>query len=81
MEREEMEQVINAVLDRRSRIDEVTHRQHHEYLARAIDCQDRRRRLVEAIIRQVGGWGVIVILAGIGYAVWHWIGSTLGRNG
>lgn len=50
-----------------------THREHHEFIASWIARENRAAERAEKIKAQVGGWGIIVFLTGIGAAVWEWV--------
>lgn len=75
--------VVEAVreeFDRRRRMSEEEHVEHHEFVRMLISremerqrCRERRRHFVDKLAEQVAGWGVLAILAGIGAAVWHFV--------
>ena len=53
------------------------HREHHEYIGVLLAREKRRMERVEKIKANVGGWGVIVALTGLGAAVWAWVKDHL----
>jgi len=53
------------------------HLEHHQFIGEWIGRARRRAETMETIRAQVGGWGIIVALSGIGYAVWEWVRSHL----
>lgn len=77
MDSEEMRIVLNEVLNERTRVDEKTHRLHHQWIEQQIECQRRRRAMVDGMVKQVLGWGTIAALVAIGYAVLDAIKSSL----
>lgn len=73
-----MEPSIEAVrkalaeeLDNRNRIDQETHKAHHDYVANLIECSRRRREIFDAVSKQVLGWGVVIALVFVGKAVYE----------
>jgi hypothetical protein len=75
MEKEHLEQIAASVaeqLDKNRHIDRDTHRKHHEFIDTVIMETNRRRNFWEQIRKQVAGWGIIMVISGIGYAVWQW---------
>jgi len=76
------QQVIDAVhdaLDQRSRIDATTHADHHQFVGHLISRYQRRRELTDKVKQQVVGWGVILLLGGIGTAVYHYVANISQR--
>lgn len=88
--REDLEDAVDSVLERRRGIDADLHRVHHEFLAGELErrratvarLQSRReswRRIRESVV----GWLIITTLAGIGSAVYvaaQWIREALARG-
>ncbi len=79
--RGELRTAFAEVLDDRRTIDEKTHRSHHEYVSDRIEDHRRRRAFRDKIWAQVGGWIVIVVLSGLGIAVWAWMKAMIKKGG
>jgi hypothetical protein len=47
------------------------HRDHHNAFAAYIEAQRRKMEFREKIKQQVGGWMIVTVLSGIGYAAWN----------
>ena len=62
---------VSQELESRDRIDAETHKEHHAFIEDLLECSRRRRKLMDAIMPQVLGWGIIAILGWIGYAVYQ----------
>jgi len=77
---EELKKAINQVLDERHSIDEVTHKAHHDWVAWKIKREQRHQEIMDAVYKQVIGWGVIVFLGGIGLAVYDFMAKVLRAN-
>lgn len=56
------------------------HAAHHDAIQLWVERQTRRAAMWDKIATQVGGWGIIVILGGIGVAVWHFATDMLQRG-
>ena len=61
-------------------INPSTHTTHHEFVDECIVNMKRRRLFWEAIRKQVTGWGIIMVLSGIGFAVWQWFDHFVHRG-
>lgn len=72
-EKEEWEDFLSTTIRHHVQLDPETHKLHHDYLDDELQAKKIRRARCEAVIKQVSGWGVIVFLTGIGYAVWEFI--------
>lgn len=53
------------------------HIEHHQFIGEWIERSKRRTETLEKVKAQVGGWGIIVALSGVGYAVWDWVRAHL----
>lgn len=69
IDKTELVRVIDAALEKRSRIDCESHAEHHQFIAEFIAEQHLKQERWEAIQRQVLGWGIIAIVGGIGTAI------------
>jgi hypothetical protein len=47
------------------------HADHHQTFRTWIERENRKAEFREKIKAQVGGWGVVAALSGIGYAAWE----------
>lgn len=75
---------INAICLRLTEFSGLTpeeHRDHHNAFAAYIDAQARKAEFRDKVKQQVGGWMIITILSGIGYAAWNGLIWTLQRGG
>lgn len=72
MEKSELQEALNEVMDARRRIDEETHVQHHQFIEMQVEKHKERQRVREAVKKQVIGWGLTVLLGGIGTAVYQY---------
>lgn len=68
-DRQEIITEFNKALDRR-RGEDIQHKEHHAFVSLMIEKERIKQQRWEAIRRQVLGWGVIVLLSGIGYAMY-----------
>lgn len=68
---EAFREAIAQELDKRNRIDQETHKAHHDYVANLIECSRRRREIFDAVSKQVLGWGLLIALGFIGKAVYE----------
>jgi hypothetical protein len=68
--------IIEGVVSSRVVTDAV-HSEHHDFIAHWIEREKRKEEVYNKIKVQVGGWGIILVLSGIGYAVWEWIRSAV----
>jgi len=73
---QDLEAVADMVARTRPIADEL-HLEHHQFIGEWIKRTRRRAETMEKVKAQVGGWGVIVLLSGIGYSVWEWIRNSL----
>lgn len=73
MNKEELKEVLREELAARSPVDKEAHIKHHKFLDIFIEEYENNKNLKQQVKRQVIGWGVISILSGIGYAVYHYI--------
>lgn len=75
VDREEMKDVLNEVLDERKSIGEEKHRLDHEFLGEWRERELKRERnraiRIEKIKTQVGGWFVIALIISIGSGAWQ----------
>lgn len=65
---------IDAIAHRLTEFSGLTpeaHREHHEAFSAYIASQQRKAEFWDKVQQQLGGWMVIAILSGIGYAAWH----------
>jgi len=53
------------------------HIEHHQFISEWIAKSRQRSETIEKVKAQVGGWGIIVVLGGIGFAVWDWVKTHL----
>jgi len=49
-------------------IDPQTHKSHHRLIDELADKMERRRVMWDGVKKQVFGWGILVVLGGIGKA-------------
>ena len=70
-DRKEFIDLFNETLDGRDRIDAITHKVHHDYIANQIVESETRRERWEAIRRQVMGWTIFAFLTAIGTATYR----------
>jgi hypothetical protein len=68
-----LESALGRVLDSRKRVDEETHRVHHEYVARCIDRDRKREKRWEQLRVHILGWGAISVIGSIIYSLGDWI--------
>jgi hypothetical protein len=68
--------IIEGVVSSRVVSDDV-HSEHHDFISHWIEREKRKEEVYNKIKVQVGGWGIILVLSGIGYAVWEWIRSAV----
>lgn len=66
-------QAVAAEMDARRNIDERTHADHHRYVERCIQRDARRADNLEAVKRQVLGWGLVSAVGGVGYGAFELI--------
>ena len=71
-DREEIIKEFNKALDRR-RGEDIQHKEHHAFVSMLIEKERIKQQRLETIRRQVLGWGVIVLLSGIGYAMYDYL--------
>jgi hypothetical protein len=57
------------------------HAEHHATFRTWIDRENRKAELREKVKAQIGGWGIVTALSGIGYAVWEGTKQILHVNG
>jgi hypothetical protein len=65
---------IDAICHRLTEFSGLTpeeHRDHHNAFAEYISSQQRKAEFWDKMKQQLGGWMIISILSGIGYASWH----------
>lgn len=77
-------EAVAEELEHRRRIPEDMHLEHHEFTSMLIErererahCRKRRSALIDRVVEQAAGWSVILLLAGIGTAVWHYVTHTI----
>jgi hypothetical protein len=68
---------LDARLDKRRSIDEATHKEDHEFVRGLIRKERERKEFWLKVKQQVGGWSVVVVLTGIGAAVWNYLVSLI----
>ena len=78
--REELKRAMQEVLDESRSIEADKHRDHHIWITAKLESEKQSRERWDRIRGSVIGWLIIGVLGGIGMAVWHWIGSLLGRG-
>jgi len=69
--KELVKEAVNSVLDDRSRVDAVMHREHHEAVQRWIERENEKARITAKVKAQIFGWGIISIISAVGWAVWN----------
>ena len=62
LNRADIEQAINDVLDARNRVDAETHHEHHEWIQAQIKRENKRTEMYEKIGTSVAQWGILAIL-------------------
>ena len=72
-DRDEFKQLVNEVLDTRSRIDQVTHKDHHKFIAMLQQEREDRHAMWEKVKGNVVGWFIIIVLGGVGTAVYQFL--------
>lgn len=65
--------LVDALRDNASEVMLGYPKHHHDFVEMLIGDRERAVARREAVIKQVGGWGVIVVLTGIGAAVWQFV--------
>jgi len=68
---------VAEIIARTRPIADEIHMEHHQFISEWIVRSRRRAEMFDKIRTQVGGWGVIAVLSGIGYAVWEWVRTHL----
>jgi len=63
---------VGKELDRR-RGQEIEHKEHHAFVQKMIEREERKQEMWEKIKAQVLGWGVIALVGGIGTAVYNYL--------
>lgn len=66
-------ELLEQVLDQRTRIDSETHAKHHAFLDELIATSVRKRMRVEKVKAHVYGWSIITAISGVGATMWYWI--------
>ena len=69
--REMVKATFVEVLEERARIDADTHAAHHAVINEWVECSKRRREIVEKVVSQVLGWGLVAMVGGLGALVWR----------
>lgn len=77
--KEDVRDVVNEVLDERTRVGEPKHTDHHQFMQMQIERYEAKKRLRESVKKQVIGWGVIVALGGIGTAVYSLVMNAVSK--
>lgn len=78
-EKEDLTKTIIGALQSQRDIDGKTHKVHHDFIETQIIKTNDRRELTNALKKQVFGWGILAMLAGIGKAVYHFFVKTGGQ--
>lgn len=73
---EDLIALVDALAKSRPIADDI-HVQHHEFIGTWIKRVERRAETMDKIKAQVGGWTIITLLGGVGYAVWDWVKAHL----
>ena len=68
MDEQTLTRVLCKVLDDRKRVDDATHKAHHDYIALCLKREERRERIRTKVQTHVLGWGVVMFIGGITYA-------------
>lgn len=71
VDRNEMKELLNEVLDERRTISEEKHVRHHDYLDYLEAKAKLKAERMEKIKTTVLGWFVITIIIGAGSVAWH----------
>lgn len=78
-EKQEMATLFVTTMVDVTGVDPKKHRVHHQYVEDELISRKISRDRREAIIKQVMGWGIIVIISGIGLAVFDFAKTHLNR--
>lgn len=79
-DREDIKQMLHDVLTEYKAINDETHATHHAFIEMMISKEERKQQRWESIKTQVGGWGIVLVLAFIGQAVWKMAVSVITRG-
>ena len=60
---------MHSVMDARKRVDDATHKAHHEYIARCIARDKHRDERWEKVRTHVIGWGAVTAIGGMVYTL------------
>ena len=83
MTRDELKSILNEVFEERSRVDNSTHCEHHEWLQAHIEREKARNKLIWEAAKVVTGWSVLAIagaLTGILQQVWSLVRHIFGAS-
>lgn len=79
-DKDDLKKVLEEVLDARAPVDKETHIKHHAFIDILLEEREKSKARNEKIKTQVIGWGVVVVLSGIGTAIYQWFEHFV-RNG
>lgn len=71
MDKSDLIDAINQVLDERQRIEAALHEKHHQFIDELLEDRRIKRERNERIRQQIIGWGIITVLSGIGYGAYQ----------
>lgn len=70
LDKEELKRLLHDVLTEYKAINDEVHASHHAFIEMMIKKEERKVQRWETIKTQVGGWGIILVLAFIGKTMW-----------
>lgn len=70
MDKAELTEVLQEVLESRRAVDDDTHKMHHQYIEMMLKKEERSVERWEKIKTQLWGWGIVAVLSAIGTAVY-----------
>lgn len=70
LDKEELKRLLHDVLTEYKAINDEVHASHHAFIEMMIKKEERKAQRWETIKTQVGGWGIILVLAFIGKTMW-----------
>ena len=68
----ELAKTLIHELDSERKISPETHELHHDYIRHKLSKEEKKDAMWEGVKKQILGWGIIIILSGIGIAVNEW---------
>ena len=66
MDQSELKTVIHTVLNERDRIDGGIHKDHHEYIRRLIQKEQRKQEIWDKVKAHILGWGIVGLVGTLG---------------